>query len=186
MNYPPPRIQDFTALVLGCNIFSCLDLKLAFWQLNVRHGSRKFTCFATQRGNFEFNKMPFGLTFSSFQHFINHVLQGTEAYCFRFIFSPDLSTHKHHLLDIAKRLKAYGLTLSMQKFVPRKAEINILGYHLSANGNKPLDEKIIAIQKFLGQRWANYGPPNVFCGPRTFSVARGPPSYIKHTFRFFR
>ena len=155
MNYPLPRIQDFTAHVHGCTIFSCLDLKSAFWQLDVKPGSRKFTCFATHRGNFEFNKMPFGLTYasSSFQHFINHVLQGTEAYCFSFvddifIFSTDLSTHKHHLLDIANRLNAYGLTLNMQKSVLGKAEIEILGYHLSANGIKPLNEKIIAIQKF--------------------------------------
>ena len=99
--------------------------------------------------------MPFGLTYasSSFQHFINHILQGTEAYCFSFvddifIFSPDLSTHKHHVLDIVNRLNAYGLTLNMQKSVLGKAEIEILGYHLSANGIKPPDEKIIAIQKF--------------------------------------
>ena len=87
MNYPLPRIQDFTAHVHGCTIFSCLDLKSAFWQLDVKPGSRKFTCFATHRGNFEFNKMPFGLTYasSSFQHFINHVLQGTEAHCFSFV-----------------------------------------------------------------------------------------------------
>ena len=155
MNYPLPRIQDFTANVHGCTVFSCLDLKSAFWQLDVKPGSRKYTCFTTHRGSFEFNKMPFGLTYasSSFQHFINHVLQGTESFCFSFvddifIFSPDLSSHKSHLLEIANRLNAFGLTLNMSKTVLGKSEIEVLGYHLSADGISPLNDKIDAIKKF--------------------------------------
>ena len=79
MNYPLPMIQDFTANVLGCTAFRCLDLKSAFWQLDVKPSERKYTCFATHRGKFEFNKLSFDLTYasSSLQHFINHVLQHT-------------------------------------------------------------------------------------------------------------
>ena len=101
----------------------------------------------TAYGNFELNKMPFILTYasSSLQYFINHVLRDTEACCFSFIdnifiFSPDLSIHKHHLLDIANRLNEYGLTLNMQKSVPRKAELEILGDYFYANGIKPLNK----------------------------------------------
>ena len=65
VNYPLPRIQDFTANVHGCTIFSCLDLISAFWQLDVKPSDRKYTCFSTHCGNFEFNKMPFGLTYAS-------------------------------------------------------------------------------------------------------------------------
>ena len=155
MNYPLPRIQDFTAHVHGCNIFSSLDLKSAFWQLDVRPSDRKYTCFSTHRGNFEFNKMPFGLTYasSSFQQFINHVLQHTESFCFAFIddlfiFSPDLASHKRHLLEIANRLNAYGLTLNMSKTSLGLSEIEVLGYHLSANGILPLQDKVAAIKKF--------------------------------------
>ena len=155
MNYPLPRIQDFTANVHGCTIFSCLDLKSAFWQLDVKAGDRKYTCFSTHRGNFEFNKMPFGLTYasSSFQHFINHVLRGTESFCFSFIddifiFSQDLKQHKAHLLDIANRLDAYGLTLNMSKTSLAQSEIEVLGYQLSPKGILPLQNKVTAIEKF--------------------------------------
>ena len=60
MNYPLPCLQDFTAYVNGCTVFSSLDLKSAFWQLDVRATDRNYTAFCTHRGNFEFNKMPFG------------------------------------------------------------------------------------------------------------------------------
>ena len=155
MNYPLPRLQDFTAYVNGCTVFSCLDLKSAFWQLDVRATDRKYTAFCTHRGNFEFNKMPFGLTYasSSFQHFINNVLIGTDSYCFAFvddifIFSKTLNAHKRHLHDIANRLNAYGLTLNIKKCILGVNKIDVLGYRLSADGILPLPDKISAIKNF--------------------------------------
>ena len=87
MNYPLPRLQDFIANVYGSTVFTCLDLKSAFWQLDVKASDKEFTAFCTHRGTFEFNKRPFGLTYasSSFQHFINNALAGTESYCFAFV-----------------------------------------------------------------------------------------------------
>ena len=64
MNYPS-RLQDFTAIVYGSTVFTCLDLKSAFWQLDVKASDKKFTAFCTHRGTFEFNKMPFRLTYAS-------------------------------------------------------------------------------------------------------------------------
>ena len=155
MNYPLPRLQDFTAYVNGCTVFSCLDLKSAFWQLDVRATDRNYTAFCTHRGNFEFNKMPFGLTYasSSFQHFINNVLIGTDSYCFAFvddifIFSKTLNAHKRHLHDIANRLNAYGLTLNIKKCILGVNKIDVLGYRLSADGILPLPDKISAIKNF--------------------------------------
>ena len=42
MNYTLPRFQDFIAYVDGCTVFSCLHLKSAFWQLDVRAGVPTF------------------------------------------------------------------------------------------------------------------------------------------------
>ena len=80
-NYPLPRISDLTQKIRGVIIFSSLDLKIAFWQLPVRPSDRKYTAFCTSRGNFEYNRLPQGLTYasSSFQKFINHVMKGTES-----------------------------------------------------------------------------------------------------------
>ena len=99
--------------------------------------------------------MPFGLTYasSSFQQFINHVLQTTESFCFAFsddlfIFSSDLSSHKRHLLEIAIRLNTHGLSLNMSKTSLGLPETEVLGYYVSANGILPLQDKVAAIKKF--------------------------------------
>ena len=49
-NYPLPRLTDFTQHIHGATIFSSLDLKSAFWQLDVRPTDRQFTAFCIHRG----------------------------------------------------------------------------------------------------------------------------------------
>ena len=154
-NYPLPRLTDFAQHIHGATIFSSLDLKSAFWQLDVRPTDRQFTAFCTHRGNFMYNKLPQGLTYasSSFQRFINHVLQNTDTFCFAYIddiiiFSKNKLEHKKHLLEIANRLNSYGLTLNMNKCVFGASQLNVLGYKLNASGITASDEKIAAVKNF--------------------------------------
>ena len=42
-------------------IFSTLDLKSAYWQISVDERYHHKTAFVTQRGLFEFNRMPLAL-----------------------------------------------------------------------------------------------------------------------------
>ena len=99
--------------------------------------------------------MHFGLAYasSSFQHFINNVLIGTDSYCFAFvddifIFSKTLNAHKRHLHDIANRLNAHGLTLNIKKCILDVNKIDVLGYRLVGDGILTLPGKISAIKNF--------------------------------------
>ena len=58
--------------------FSTLDLKSAYWQISVDEKDRHKTVFVTQRGLFEFNRMPFGLVNAptTFQRAMDLVLCG--------------------------------------------------------------------------------------------------------------
>ena len=110
-NYPLPWISDLTHQIRGATVFSSLDLKHAFWRLDVRPSDRKYTGFCTSRGNFEYNKLPLGLTYAScsFQKFMNYIMRGTEAFFFCYIddilvFSADEQEHKIHLIEVANRL----------------------------------------------------------------------------------
>ena len=78
--YSLPRIADISQHVQDATIFSSLDLKSAFWQLDVRPNDRKYRAFATHRQNYEYKKLPQGLTHASgtFQRFINYVLSHAE------------------------------------------------------------------------------------------------------------
>ena len=88
-NYPLLRLTDFTQL-------KC------FLATGCPPTDRQFTAFCTQCGNFMYNKLPQGLTYasSSFQRFINHVLQNTDTFCFAYIddiiiFSKNELEHKN-------------------------------------------------------------------------------------------
>ena len=59
---PLPRIQEVLESLVGAGHFSCLDLKLGFWQIKMEEVSKQYTAFTL--GNFRFfecNCMPFGL-----------------------------------------------------------------------------------------------------------------------------
>jgi len=151
-SYSLPRISDLTQQIRGATIFSSLDLKNAFWQLDVKPSDRKFTAFCTNRGNFKYNKLPQGLTYAShsFQKFINHVMRGTESFCFCYVdnlivFSSDEYEHKTHLHDIVNRLNAYSLQLNLSKCLLGVTELNALGYTLSAQGITASRDKINAV-----------------------------------------
>ena len=60
--YPLPRIQEVLESLVGAGHFSCLDLKLGFWQIKMEEASKQYTTFTV--GNLRFFKcdcMPFGL-----------------------------------------------------------------------------------------------------------------------------
>ena len=154
-NYPSPRLIGFTQNIHGATVFSSLDLKSAFWQLDVRPKDRQFTGFCTHRGNFMYNKLAQGLTYASgsFQRFINHVLNSTEDFCFAYIddiivYSKNDHQHKQHLLQIAHRLNSYGLTLNMSKCILGVSELDVLGYKLTFDGITASNEKIAAVKNF--------------------------------------
>src|SRR5678816_1966852 len=76
--YPVPHIQDFTANLSGCTIFSKINLVKAFYQIPVRAADIHKTAVITPFGLFEFLRTPFGLrnAAQSFQRFIDSVLRG--------------------------------------------------------------------------------------------------------------
>ena len=67
--HPLPRVDDILDSLGDAHYFSTLDLKSAYWQISVDEKDRHKTAFVTQRGLFEFNRMPFGLVYMRQQHF---------------------------------------------------------------------------------------------------------------------
>ena len=61
-SYPLPRIQEMSESLAGASHFSCLDLKLGFWNIKMEEASKQYTVFTIGNlGFFECDCMPFGL-----------------------------------------------------------------------------------------------------------------------------
>lgn len=154
--YPLPRIEETFALLSGSKWFTVLDLKSGYYQLEVDPSDRQKTAFTTPFGNWQFRRMPQGLTNSpaTFQRTMEKVMAGInlqEVIAFLddlIIFSDTLEEHENRLLKVLKRIDEFGLKLSPTKCKFFQTSVKYLGHVISDNGIQPDPDKISAIKQW--------------------------------------
>jgi cleavage and polyadenylation specificity factor subunit 1 len=153
-SYPLPNIQDLSARLHGCSIFSKLDLRKGYYQIPVQEGDIHKTAVITPFGLWEFLRMPFGLRNAgqSFQRFMDEVLAGLDfAFCYLddiLIASSTEDEHLQHLQQVLQRLQQYGLVLNMEKCELGRKQVDFLGHHITADGAAPITRHVEAVQNF--------------------------------------
>ena len=105
---PLPKIDELYAQLKGSTIFTTLDMRSGYHNLEMTLQSRPKTAFTlpVKLGKWEFNRYPFGLVQAPayFQRLINEVLAPFD-FAFSYlddilIYSPDLMTYFQHLEKI--------------------------------------------------------------------------------------
>ena len=98
--------------------------------------------------------MPFGLrnAAQSFQRFIDQVLRDLPfAYAYLddlLIASTSVEEHQAHLRQILQQLSDHGLIINPTKCVFGASELDFLGHRVTAQGIRPLEDKVSAVRDF--------------------------------------
>jgi len=153
---PLPRIDDMLSLLAGARVFSALDLRSAYNQVQLQPSDCMKTAFKTPFGLFEYKTLCFGLTNApaAFQSVMNSIFR---PYLNSFvmvylddilIFSKTPEEHERHLRLVLDVLRNHNLTAAVHKCTLNQPQILYLGHVVSAAGVAADPAKTKAVAEF--------------------------------------
>lgn len=155
--YPMPMIDGIMSRLADTFFISSIDLKDAFWQIELDAKSREITAFTVPgRPHYQFRRMPFGLcnAAQTMCRLMDRVIPSVlREHVFVFIddllvVSPDFNSHLKSLKEVAVCLKNAGLTINVEKSKFCMKEIRYLGYIVGNGCLKTDPDKVQAVKNF--------------------------------------
>lgn len=154
--YPIPVIEDELARLAGQAWFITLDLMSGYYQVPIAEESKHLTAFVTPDGQYEYNRMPFGLANAPavFQRMMNHVL-GPARFNKATVYIDDLlifgrtpSECMERFEEVLILLQKANLKLNLTKCSFLQNKIEYLGFEISSSGMRPGKAKIQSVIDF--------------------------------------
>ncbi|GFS67515.1 retrovirus-related Pol polyprotein from transposon 17.6 [Trichonephila clavipes] len=155
--FPLPLIEDVLDRLQGAKVYTTLDLKNGFFHVDVNEDCKHLTSFVVPDGQFEFNKVPFGLSTSpsEFQRYVYSIFRELMRKGIVIIYMDDLvipatdekegSEKLREVLEVASK---YGLEMKFKKCQFLRRKVEFFG-HVVENGTiRPSIAKTIAVKKF--------------------------------------
>ena len=150
-NFPIPRQEDIKAKLSGAKIFSKLDLKSAFWQLELDEEARDLTVFHSGGKLYRYKRLVMGLKPSqgelnaALQPLFAHLPQVHVIHDDIVIATMTIQEHVSIVEEVLQILSDSGLTLNGVKCVFGQDSISFWGMIVSADGICPDPEKVKAL-----------------------------------------
>ncbi|GBG93083.1 hypothetical protein CBR_g58744 [Chara braunii] len=151
---PLPRIDDLLDMVQGCTIFSKVDLKSGYHQIEMAEQDVHKTAFKTRYGTYKYLVMPFGLcnapgTFQTEMHrtFRPYLDKFMVVYLDDIlVFSKTTREHAEHLALVLQSLRDSQYKINKEKSSFGVPSVIYLGHVISGDGLAPEAAKVAAIQ----------------------------------------
>ena len=155
--YSLPKIETILDSLIGAQIFSTLDLKAGYWQVEMAEECKAYTAFTCgPLGFYECDTMPFGATNAptTFQRLMHDCLGDLNMnWCIVYlddiiIFSDTKEEHLKRLEAVFQKLFAAGVKLKPSKCFFFREEIEYLGHVVSGKGIATNPKKVEAVAKW--------------------------------------
>ncbi|XP_028413782.1 uncharacterized protein K02A2.6-like [Dendronephthya gigantea] len=149
--HPIPTVDEITQGMNGSSVFSKLDLKWGYHQLELTPESRDITTFVTHCGLYRYKRLLFGVNSASeqYQHEIQRALAGLEGQVNIsddiIVYGQNQKEHDTRLENVVKRLRDFGLTLNVEKCQFSMDRLTFVGMVLSEKGISCTEEKVKAV-----------------------------------------
>ncbi|GFV10124.1 retrovirus-related Pol polyprotein from transposon 17.6 [Trichonephila clavipes] len=155
--FPLPIIEDVLDTLQEAKVYSTLDLRNCFFHVDVDEDCRKYTSFIVPDGQFEFNKVPFGLSTSPgvFQRYVSSIFRDLTRKGIVISYLDDLVIPAKNEQEGLEKLKIifevakkYGLEIKFKKCQFLKKKIEFLGHIVESGTIKPSPTKTLAVRNF--------------------------------------
>lgn len=152
--YPIPNVSTILSNLGKAKLFTTLDLKSGFHQIELAERDREKTAFSVNNGKYEFCRLPFGLKNapSVFQRAIDDVLRDQiGVFCYVYvddviIFSETETSHTQHIDWVIKKLYDANMRISKEKSHFFKTSVEYLGFTVTSGGIRTSPDKVDAIR----------------------------------------
>ncbi|KAK8773388.1 hypothetical protein V5799_012079 [Amblyomma americanum] len=145
-----PTVDDIIVVFNGSIVFSNLDIKNGYHQLELDTPSRQLTTFSTHVGFFHYKRLNYGISSAAeiFYNTIRQVLNGIPNILNVsddiFVFGQTKQQPGASLEAVLHRLQEAGLTLNEKKCHFHQGELKFFGLIFSAGDVRPDSKKVEA------------------------------------------
>lgn len=153
-NHPLPTMAQLIPKFRKATVFSKLDVKNAFHQVEIKENCRDITTFISGKGLFRYKRLMFGISCAPehYQKVMERILLSCDGVV-NFIddivvFGSTDEEHNRNLKQVLKVLQDNNVLLNKQKCIYNAKSIEFLGHILSPNGIRPLNKYVDAIKSF--------------------------------------
>jgi hypothetical protein len=151
VRHPIPTTDEVLQSMNGSTVFTKLDLKMGYHQLELEPSSRDITVFSCSAGVYRYKRLSFGVNSASeqYQYEIQRVLTGLEG---ALNISDDIiihgkgdEAHDKNMEAAMKRIQESGLTLNPDKCQFRMTKLVFMGILASEKGIGPTEARVEAV-----------------------------------------
>lgn len=129
--HPIPTIDNILEDMTGAEVFTKLELKLGYHQIELEFQSRSLTMVVTHKGLHRYKRVMFGFSSAPeiYQHIIRQVLQGIQG-----VYGKTREEHDDRAHQELHRRQARGLTLNCEECDSGMDKMEFMSHVLTKNG----------------------------------------------------